>query len=47
MNVQASELKIIGDGIYWYLSIMAAVMTFVTTKFGLLNFEQLIINNFP
>jgi hypothetical protein len=46
MNVQVSELKI-GDGMCRYLSIMAAVMKFVTTKFCLLNFEQLNINNFP
>jgi hypothetical protein len=46
MSVQVSEFKIIGDGMYRYLNIMAAVMKFVTHKLGLVNFEQLNINSF-
>jgi hypothetical protein len=46
MSIQVSEFKIIGGRVYWYLNIMEAVMKFVTPKLGLVNFEQLNVNNF-
>jgi hypothetical protein len=46
MSVQVSEFKIIGDGMYQYLNIVAAILKFVTPKLSLVNFEQLNINQF-